>query len=172
MGAHDPPARDRVVCEARRTWSRLLTPWPPGTPPERSTTTRHEGSDSPYAINTATVQPCRIDRPGSPRPTVDPPARDRVICEAKRIWSHHFLLDLRKACRALQHGPRKWPGLSVHYQLTRLCPSIHTFSHERIPSGHSSLAEQIALPRPNPRSRLPRETGGSLRQGAREDAGP
>jgi hypothetical protein len=68
--------RDRVVCEAKRTGSRLLTPWPPGTPPGLSTTTRHEGSDSPYAINTATVQPCRIDRPGSP-PAHSPPSRQR-----------------------------------------------------------------------------------------------
>ena len=34
---HSPaeaPARDRMVCEARRTWSRLSTPWTPGAPPE------------------------------------------------------------------------------------------------------------------------------------------
>jgi hypothetical protein len=41
---------------------------------------------------------------------------DRVICEAKRIWSHYFLLDLGKASRALHHGPVNWPGLSLHYQ--------------------------------------------------------
>jgi hypothetical protein len=38
---------------ARPIRSHLLTPWPPGTPPGLSTTTRHEGSDSPCVINTA-----------------------------------------------------------------------------------------------------------------------
>jgi hypothetical protein len=59
-------------------------------------------------------------------------------------------LDARKAFRALHPGPGKWPGPSLHYQSTRLC----------------SFAEQIALPRPSPRSSLTQETGGSMRQGA------
>jgi hypothetical protein len=61
-----------------------------------------------------------------------------VICEAKRIWSHYFLLDVSKAFRALHPGPGKWPGFSPHYQLMRLC----------------GFAEQFALPRPNPRPSL------------------
>jgi hypothetical protein len=44
-----------------------LAPRPSGALTGLSSTTRHEGPDSPYTINTATVQPCRIDRPGSPR---------------------------------------------------------------------------------------------------------
>jgi hypothetical protein len=55
-----------------------------------------------------------------------------VICEAKRIWSHYFLLYARKASRALHRGPGKWPGLSLHYQMMRLC----------------RFAEQMTLPRP------------------------
>jgi hypothetical protein len=47
-------------------------------------------------------------------------------------------LDVRKAFRALHPGPGKWPGLSLHYQLMRLC----------------RFAEQIALPRPSPQSSL------------------
>jgi hypothetical protein len=68
---------------------------------------------------------------------IDPRAArgGRVICEAKRIWSHYFLLDVRKAFRALHPGPGKWSGLSLHYQSMRLC----------------GFAEQIALPRPNRR---------------------
>jgi hypothetical protein len=43
-----------------------LTPWPSGTLPELFPVTKQEGPDSPYTINTATVQPRRTDRPGSP----------------------------------------------------------------------------------------------------------
>jgi hypothetical protein len=56
-----------------------------------------------------------------------------VVCEAKRIWSHYVVLDLRKASRAWHRGPGRWPGLSLPYQMMRLC----------------RFAEQIALPRPN-----------------------
>jgi hypothetical protein len=92
-------------------------------------------------------------------------------------------LDVRKAFRALHPGPGKWPGLSLHYQLMRLCrfaeqialprpspqsslphtgrtppplsiprlcPSIHTLSCERIPSGHSG--ERAITPRPSVRA--------------------
>jgi hypothetical protein len=62
------------------------------------------------------------------------------------MWSHYLLMDVRKAFRALHPGPGKWPGLSLHYQVMRLCPSIHTFSHERIPSGHSG--ERATTSRP------------------------
>ena len=67
-GSHDNSLTgNRAVCEARRIRSHLLAPWPSGKPPGLSTITRHEGPDSPCTINTATMQPCRIDRPGSPR---------------------------------------------------------------------------------------------------------
>jgi hypothetical protein len=47
--------------------------------------------------------------------------------------------DVRKAVRALHPGPEKWPGLSLYYQLVRLC----------------RFAEQIALPRPSPPALAP-----------------
>jgi hypothetical protein len=47
--------------------------------------------------------------------------RGRVICEAKRIWSHYFVVQVRNAFRALHCGLGKWQGFSLHYQLMRLC---------------------------------------------------
>jgi hypothetical protein len=72
-----------MIREATRIWSRLsllgLRERLPGFPSLQG----KRGRTPPYTINTATVQLCRIDRPGSPRPTVDPRPRDRVIHEAR-----------------------------------------------------------------------------------------
>jgi hypothetical protein len=71
-----------------------------------------------------------------------------VICEAKRIWGHYFLLYVRKAFRALHPGPVKWPGFSLHYRLMRLC----------------GFAEQIALPSLNTRPRPDHHDSGTGRR--------
>jgi hypothetical protein len=110
----EPPARDRVVCEARRIWSRLLIPWPPATPPGLSTTTRHEGPDSPYTINTAAMQPCRIDPLGSSHSrasrrrdlshTLTPqwlaPALHAAICPRRRKSASRKVRNGRRSPRA------------------------------------------------------------------------
>jgi hypothetical protein len=64
--------------------------------------------------------------------------RGRVICEAERIRSHYLPLYAGKVFRALHLSRSKRPGFSLYYQLMRLC----------------RFAEQIALPRHNPRPSL------------------
>jgi hypothetical protein len=70
----------------------------------------------PYTINAATVQRCRPVRLWRSRPPASP-RRGRVICEARGIWSHYPVLDVRKASRASHPGPGNWLGLSLYYQI-------------------------------------------------------
>ena len=138
MCAEETPARDRVVCEARRTRSHLLTPWPPGTPPGLSTTARHDGSDSPSTINTATVRPCRIDRPGSPRPTTEPPERPgqgfSATCSGENWRRQSFPGPARSSfCRPyfIPRAARSWPATMLERGknpslMTIIWPSLDT----------------------------------------------
>ena len=63
----------RVICEAGRTWSHLLTRRRSEVPPEPPPWLCR-GLDHPNLIHGATVQPCRADCPGSPRLRLGVPA--------------------------------------------------------------------------------------------------
>jgi hypothetical protein len=94
------------------------------------------------------------------------PPGDRVIREGKRIWSHYFLLDVRKRSRALHRAPRKWPGFSLDYQLIR--PRLGVALPNRLPglaptlgNRHVCAAEFIGLLNTWPTKRIPSAPPGS-----------
>jgi hypothetical protein len=74
-----------------------------------------------------------------------------VICETKCIWSHYLLFDPKKSLRTLHCRYARGPGR--FNRLMRLCPSIHTFSHERIPSGRSGERAITSRPLVRPSGR-------------------
>jgi hypothetical protein len=151
-----------VICEAKRIRSHYF-PWLQERPSELCTPAGRMAGLIPTLSIAATMQICRTDCPASPQPPAEPRARGRTTTTLVTVQGvrrktqgvkvtnvfNEFRISGTTRCASAWAASRTSGAiersflipdprsLSPATSMMRLCPSIHTFSHERIPSGHS-----------------------------------